>query len=156
MREILYRAKLDPRFIVAPITSEWVEGSYIHQTRFYGDPVDKHWILTDGEFDYDYYEADQVLPETLGQFTGLYDYNGKRIFEGDILDRRCPRKHWSNRMYVSWCGDSFILQDFDENEDFLSNWCNAAYRNGEDVGGCYVIGNIHDNSELLKETMKGE
>lgn len=98
----------------------------------------------------------EVIPETIDQFTGFHDYNGKRIFEGDILDRKCPRKHWSNRMYVSWCRGSFILQDFDENEDFLSNWCNTAYRNGEDVGGCYIIGNIHDNAELLKETMKGE
>lgn len=92
----------------------------------------------------------EVIPDTVGEFTGFYDLNGNRIFEGDIVERKVPRKHWSNRMYVVWCRGDFCLFDFDDNEDFLSNWCTDAYRNGENVGGCRIIGNMIDDEDLMK------
>jgi sugar (pentulose or hexulose) kinase len=65
MREILFRGKsLDNR-------GAWVLGSLIHRTDFYGDPCDDYFILYGGEFDCDYYDADRVDPETVGQLTAV-------------------------------------------------------------------------------------
>ena len=82
----------------------------------------------------------EVIPETVGQFTGLCDKNGVKIFEGDILNTETEKPMvigWSNKFA------SFVL-----NRDgwAFSHWfgesCNPE--------NCVVIGNIHDNSELLK------
>ena len=129
-REILFRGKsLDTR-------GTWVEGSLIHRTEYYGDPCDDYFILYSGEFDYDYYDADKVDPETIGQFTGLIDRNGRKIFDGDI---------------VNIGGDLFSCRWDDGNYEFgVSN-------KRESFGIAYldpkcieVIGNIHDNPGLLE------
>lgn len=126
MREILFRGKsLDK-------SGEWVLGSLIHRTDFYGDPCDDYFILYGGEFDCDYYDSDRVNPETVGQFTGLTDKNGKKIFEGDIL--KWDDIEWGSEHLelVEWNYSLFSIRKDDWNE-----WCE-------------VVGNIHDNPELLK------
>lgn len=144
MREIVFRG--------LTYGGEWKEG---YLFRFgVGTEDEETYIL--GELDhretiYDVWKcAEQVDPDTVGEWTGFYDLNGNRIYEGDIVERKVPRKYWSNRMYVDWCRGDFHLFDYNDNEDFLSNWCNAAYRNGEDIGGCYIIGNMIDNAYLMK------
>ena len=79
MREILFRAKrID--------TGDWVEGSYHHQTDYYGDPCDKHYIIDGTETDMEGYGGHyEIDPETLCQCTGKPDEDGKKIFEGDIV-----------------------------------------------------------------------
>lgn len=154
MMEILFRAKTDPNHHYNKGVCEWVEGSYIHQTQYYGDPVDCHWILTDGEFHCDYYNASQVLPETLGQFIGLIDKNGKKIFTGDII------RFGGGYLEGSWIGEV----KYDEPcalpilKGFLPCRYDSRYPSrfevqisSRDKSTFEVIGNRWDNPEYLGE-----
>ena len=131
MREILFRAKrID--------TGEWIEGSLIHQTMFYGDPVDRYHILYDGEFHADYYGSAEVIPETIGQFTGLLDKNGKKIFEGDVVT----------------CNISYEMGGYPYcariTSPVIYNYGIFKPLHRCDDYSVEVIGNIYDNPELLE------
>ena len=84
---------------------------------------------------------DAIFPESVGQYTGLKDENGKKIFEGDIVTIGNNLK-----AVVIWFNGSFRFKDE------LS--CKATYL--DDIGTVIrdydvcIIGNIHDNSELMK------
>lgn len=91
-------------------------------------------------------ESHEVFPKTVGQYTGLTDKNGVKIFEGDIVsiskedERGVVRWEDSNATYVIGCDDNIDLS-------FLENlW-------GLDVE---VIGNIHDNPELAEGAVMTE
>ena len=123
MREILFRGKrLD--------NGEWIEGFYYAnpalERRLYGE---RHWIISD-ENGLSY----EVDPSTVGQYTGLVDKNGKRIFEGDIV--RGP--HISDDLMTEPVEFSAVC-----------GWMPFDYLR-EDL--CEVIGNIHDNLGLLEVT----
>ena len=86
-----------------------------------------------------------VIPETVGQFTGLYDCNGNKIYEGDIVEWEKDGlmyvvRFWSGMFYASVqeCNEG-ILGGFPLHE--LTEY---EYRK------CKIVGNIFDNSELLK------
>ena len=129
MREILFRGKRIE-------DGQWVEGHY-HFANWYLPPsmeiVDRtHHILQIGRGD-----ADKIDPDTLGQFTGLTDKNGKKIFEGDIC------KHRSN-----YSGEYVISVVTYTDGQFLAMADNNSGFNLSDK--LEVIGNIHDNPELLE------
>lgn len=83
----------------------------------------------------------EVIPETVGQYTGLTDKNGTKIFEGDIL--HTPNNSNCTLWYVDY-----------KNTAFCCNQGNANYSCVLDEFMQYsyvrIIGNIHDNPELLE------
>ena len=82
-----------------------------------------------------------VIPETVGQFTGLADKNGTKIFEGDIVRRTCININF----------DYIVKYNIDLGEfelEFIKDGGSLAMFHGIDGE---VIGNIYDNPELLKK-----
>ena len=133
MREILFRGKTE--------AGEWVEG-------FYAKSGDKTFILIDNDIAVGYVTMKEVISETFGQFTGLYDKNDKRIYEGDVVKRE----------FTLWRGETKKTRETQigvvvySNKDCgfkVEKKCNL--RKPWDGDTIEVIGNIHDNPELLKE-----
>lgn len=144
MREILFRGKRKDN-------GEWIAGYLII--------ADERWFilitdniqtysftcLKDGE--YIFGKFIEVIPETVGQYTGELDKNGTKIFEGDIVDVKY------NIDYVGVAKERIGM--------FRVVFHNGCFMKAKIKGcGLYhiistdehtVIGNIHDNPELLKE-----
>lgn len=85
-----------------------------------------------------------VIPETVGQYTGLEDKNGKSIFEGDIVAGSLIWQEKRKNGLVEFKDGSFGLTWYRggiEQFNAFTSMCNVEYE---------VVGNIHDNPELLK------
>ena len=99
---------------------------------------------------FDRYKNYEVSPETVGQFTGLIDKNGNKVFEGDIIKYQINIKTAIVGKIVFLCG-AFVF----ESEE-LERECDIAFATfADDVISfsqhCIeIIGNIHDNPEFLK------
>ena len=130
MREILFRGKI---IEACQYHGQWLEG-------FYGVDDGKPLIAIQQKNGLNGFFCD---PLTVGQYTGLTDKNGRKIFEGDILegdleDNLDPGAKW--RSVVVWekfgwnCKEGHVSSPIDE--------CDI--KEGE------VIGNIHDNPELME------
>lgn len=148
MREVLFRGKR--------ITDgEWCEGNL-----FIDEKGEKHEILLGYT---NYRIAWEVIPSTIGQYTGLTDKNGKKIFEGDIVrtqpfsDRPYSKKakfkqhigiveyvirHFKNSLYEQDYEAGWGVKIKDYGKFGCCDW-SAFFK-------CEVIGNIHDNPELLR------
>lgn len=137
MREILFRG-------INAVTKEWIIGNLFQRD-------EQAFIMADNY-------VTEVIPETVGQFTGLTDRNGKRIFEGDI----CKTK---NQL-----GESIIVVKYGvfRPEFFYDCAENCGYNIKNNLFGLYaesvdgekiifpdnvryaeVIGNVHDDPELI-------
>lgn len=94
-----------------------------------------------------------VIPETIGQYTGLKDANGKPIFEGDLVGELHYRygEPYRNKGY----NKVFQVSMDDDRRGWYpfacGDGCGCCERDTICPDGCDVIGNIHDNPELLKE-----
>ena len=117
-REIKFRGKTNAN-------NDWIYGDFIHQDKF-NRPMIKQ----------DNYTA-CVNENTLGQYTGLHDKNGKEIYEGEILKGTfygfpMPEYDYAFQIYWDEKEKGFMASYFEPSE-------------------CEVIGNIYDNPELLEK-----
>ena len=131
MREILFRGKTIN-------TGEWVYGYYCPHT--FGNFPCKDAIMPKDMLDSGCWTAERIISESIGQYTGLTDKNGEKIFEGDLC--LCDR-HINDRF------DKIVFEiKFDECRGFYGENFNEieAY----EFCMCEIVGNIYDNPELLK------
>ena len=116
------------------IKGEWVYGYYIR----YG------WTHQEKDYIVPLYASDlyakEVIPETVGQYTGLTDKYGKKIFEGDIVNFKTTAYYFKNcRIKYRSCYGRYCAID------------NHGYEYPMDETFEYeVIGNIYDNPELMR------
>lgn len=135
MREILFRGKRKDN-------GEWIEGDFLQDK-----DLEKCYI----EY-FDYYSSengpqrdycqDEVVADTVGQYTGLTDKTGKKIFEGDIV----KSGYIFGKVVYATAQDGYEgMAGFmvDDVNDGLQNYDGFWHR-------VEVVGNIHDNPELLE------
>lgn len=88
----------------------------------------------------------EVIPETVGQFTGLLDKNGKEIYEGDIID--CHNPSIKHLIFYNEKQGRFMAALNGDIENYFVGVCGLD--NSRWTGSKRVIGNVYDNPELLK------
>lgn len=142
------------------INGEWINGKWIEGNHLYDEITDKHYIVPFGNINESqkvgqegccYCVGFEVIPETVGQYTGLTDKNDKKIFKGDIVnyiyygsaikgiikfgEYKTPYEKGHVGFYINWDLTKQLASFFKENASRIE-----------------VIGNIHDNPELMEVT----
>ena len=125
MRKIIFRGK-------RKANADWVHGdlSFHRDGRIYI----RCWDRSEFSPTYNAYEVD---PKTVGQFAGLTDKNGKKIFEGDII------QHGKRKGIIFYYGNFGMFMISWIPNGGANIFMNVLHTEVE------VIGNIHDNPELL-------
>lgn len=145
MREILFRGKTP--------AGRWVYGDHIKdRIETDGNPHEHIMIRFFDVFEEEYFvNYEFIIPETIGQYTGLKDKNGKMIFDGDIL----------RSVHFESIDGTNYLYHIVEWSDRLSCWymknTHSKTKDGHAQAWVYfknatmpeIIGNIHDNPELI-------
>ena len=144
MREILFRGK-------RTINGDWVYGDFVrgNERKSLRDSIFVYDSETQSFNDY------EINPSTLGQYTGLTDKNGKRIFEGDILHIAKnadslggyyqPPLDYPVNVVVKWDLCAWMWETLCDDKRYITfpdAWCHYE---------CEIIGNVHDNHELLEK-----
>lgn len=134
-REIKFRGKMVDSY-------DWWMYGYLREV--WGEKQRNFVIAPAKKFQSDGYtdkEEDYVQVETIGQFTGHTDKNGKEIYEDDLL-----KTLNGTIVLVEWVEGGFKITNI---KDTMSTAC-LSKRIIENLG-LIVIGNIHDNPELLED-----
>lgn len=139
MRKIKFRGKT-ACCQLATAEDVWVYGG-VHSI-FEND--DTCYISVNNYFEKNKSEKLLVKKETVGQYTGLHDKNGKEIYEGDIVkinDEIITQVIW-DKDYLGY----FLYANEENSIEYFENGEQPLYDYWESIE---VIGNIHDNKELL-------
>lgn len=131
MREILFRGKrID--------NGEWVYGSLLQVEHEDGSFTTAIFHKKDADGDA------EVSPSTIGQYTGLKDKNGKRIWEGDVIkwDYTCNKGKSHQVRYD--VGSACFVASIEHNGNIIDT---VFYNDGQHAE---VISNVHDNPELME------
>lgn len=122
--------------------SEWVYGNLI-QRKIWSSEL---YVIRVEDNGFDNYEEYEVVPETVGQCTGLKDKNGKWIFEGDII----RTKEYGRVIAHSNVNDYDIFRITYVPAVFRLENIRRAFNLVGNSADYEAIGNIHDNPELLE------
>lgn len=136
MREILYRGKAINRDANRQSRTDynngdWVFGLISKLSEHTAEMTDENGV-----------SGIEVDPETLGEYIGNEDKNDYMIFEGDILERK-----YNNGEYIERCVIRSVLSDM----GYCFCFDGFNYDLDIDTERCKIIGNIHDNQNLLED-----
>ena len=133
MRKIRFRGKIK-------YTQRWIDG-YLWQ-----GCNEAYYIKTEekGEFGSDLKDF-EVFPDTVSQFTGLVDRNGKEIYEGDIIEDK------NGIGVIMWFQTAWGVASYAHGYNGVKSYTAVDSFYCNEVKEWAVIGNIHDNPELLNE-----
>lgn len=162
MREILFRGKRVDN-------GEWETGYYVRANyHWHKHGIHKDWIVTGACSNGGWFALHgryPVISDTVGQYTGLTDKNGKRIFEGDIVRdistflihkeyfEQGMKNEADYKKYLEYSKPvlvEFCTEEFGSCGCCFDRFVGSGFKAADtDLTTCVVIGNIHDNPELI-------
>ena len=162
MREILFRGKRCDN-------GEWVQGFYVRADHhWHNNGIHKDWIICGASANGGWFALHNKYPvkaESISQFTGLTDKNGKKIFEGDLLNGfeypfyRSEDNAHNYFAEMVWfdecCAFGIVTHKYPTSNVRGISAGNTDYLEEYDFSEWEVIGNIHDNPELLEGKKDG-
>lgn len=136
-RDILFRGK-------STISKEWVYGDLVHTSQ----------LTAIKEVNGDYFRPISVSPDTIGQYTGMKDKDGKKIFEGDIVHLKGDGFDGSEvgvdyYRVITFHEGSFCLS-IEDGVHYPVHTPIHDYCDSHSIVNWVVIGNVTDNPELIK------
>jgi uncharacterized phage protein (TIGR01671 family) len=141
-REILFRGKRVDN-------GEWVSGSLVVDLKGLTSIIDY------ADHKGDAYSWHDVGPETVGQYTGMKDKNGMMIFEGDVVTHHVEYGEGQIRDkikgFVYYVKGEYLISDmvYDMDGGRFQKLAKTVSEFMPEIFSCKIIGNIHDNPELL-------
>ena len=155
-QEALYRGK-------RTFDNQWVYGSYVtykflNYGLLYPEDVTEDFVVRNG---IRAIEPLRVSKETVGRYTGLIDFEGNRVFEGDIIEtvKTIHKTHWIGCVqFGDGCYESGKYMDEDEGYiGFYIEPSTENYMSGNDIKswinfyGIRVLGNLYDNEDMAEK-----